>query len=83
MGRPPDLCQELVVRDHLACMADQHRQQFIFDRSKMHFLVIEKYLPLGEIDPKIVDGKDRLCCAVFCAQYGEAPPGSSPEAHLR
>ena len=56
MRRPPDFLQQLGMGNDLACMADQHHQQFVLDGRKVHFLVVHEYLPQRQIDPQILAG---------------------------
>src|SRR5204863_7164810 len=72
--RPPDLLEELAVRHDLAGVADERRQEAVFDRRELDFLIVDKDAAVGEIDAQVMNREDRLAAVAAAHSMTEGDP---------
>src|SRR2546429_76342 len=81
MRRPPDVAEQLRVRDHLARVPDERRQELVLDRGQAHLPVTDEHLPPQEVHPELPDLERRGVALVRCAR-GVAERDADPREEL-
>ena len=81
VARPPDLAQQLAVRQHAAGVGDQHAEQAVCDRGQMHFGAALRDDARRQVDPHVAELEHRR--RVGCAAARAAQVRADPRHQLR